>query len=324
MSRTRIKIALRAYDQFCPLINGAVSHPEFEFDVDFRAALSDDFSPGFHAREISFNRYALAHARGERNLIGLPAFVLRGFRHRNYIVRRDSPLTSLSELKGRRIGTNSWGDTGTMWSRAALREAGVDVSDVSWVLGDLDDVTKLKPRGPTDAGPPADTLYLSEQQTLLGALRDQSVDAVTTAFMPPSVYERNGEFRRLITDFREAELAYHTRTGIYPAFHIMAVQRSFAETFPDAVRTVYQALQDSWNIWWTKTKNFGESSPWAIEEAETMLNLFPDDLFPFGTQSASHRRMLRAVCDEQLKQKLVTVPADPGALFSDFEELATR
>jgi 4,5-dihydroxyphthalate decarboxylase len=324
MSRANIKIALRAYDQFCPLINGAVSDPEFDFDVDFRAPLSDDFSSGFHAREISFNRYVLAYARGERDLIGLPAFVLRGFRHRNYIVRRDSPFTRLSELKGRRIGTNSWGDTGTLWARAALREAGVEVHDVSWLLGDLDEVTKLKPRGAKDVEPPANADYLRGQQNLLAALRDHTIDAVTTAFMPPSVYERDGEFRRLVTDFRQAELDYHSRTRIYPAFHIVAVQRSFAETSPDAVRALYRALQESWNIWWAKTKNFGESSPWAIGEAETMLTLFPDDVFPFGTRSPSHVRMLEAICNEQLRQGLISDPADPGSLFSDFEQLATH
>jgi 4,5-dihydroxyphthalate decarboxylase len=322
MSISQINIALRPYDQFNPLIIGAAEVSGFQVNVDFRAPLSDDFSGGFHAREISFNRYVLAHAKGDNSLMGLPAFVLRGFRHRNYIVHRSSPITELRELTSARIGTNSWSDTGTMWARAALREAGVDLEGVRWVIGDLDDTVKVKPPTPLDVPPPSGSERLAENETLLDGLRKGTLDAVTTAFVPNSIYQRDGEFRRLIPDFRQAEVAYHDRTGVYPAFHIVAVQRSFAERSPEAVIALYEALIKSWQIWWAKTKNYGDASPWAIEEAETLAKRFPDDLMPFGTKSPSHRHMLASMCVEQLQQKLVAKAANPESLFAEFNQIA--
>jgi 4,5-dihydroxyphthalate decarboxylase len=322
MSIEQINIALRPYDQFNPLIIGAAEVPGFKVSVDFRAPLSDDFSGGFHAREISFNRYVLARAKGDDSLVGLPAFVLRGFRHRNYIVHRSSPITKLSELACGRVGTNSWSDTGTMWARAALREAGVDLDGVHWVIGDLDETVKVKPPTPLDVLPPTNSERLAENETLLGGLRKGTLDAVTTAFVPNAIYESDGEFRRVIPNFRQAEVAYHQRTGVYPAFHIVAVQRSFAEQAPEAVLALYQALIKSWQIWWTKTKNYGDASPWAIEEAETLVKQFPDDLMPFGTSSPSHRHMLASMCIEQLQQKLVAKAADPESLFAKFNQIA--
>src|SRR6218665_3655427 len=104
MSKTKVNIVLRAYDQFCPLIIGAIDTPTIDVSVNFSTALSNEFPDDIHAAEVSFNRYVMARAKGDFRLFGIPAFVLRGFRHRNYIVRRDSPLTDLSELKGKRIG----------------------------------------------------------------------------------------------------------------------------------------------------------------------------------------------------------------------------
>lgn len=322
MSVEQIKLALRPYDQFNPLIIGAAEVSGYKVDVDFRAPLSDDFTGGFHAREISFNRYVLARASGDDTLVGLPAFVLRGFRHRNYIVHRSSTISELRELVGARIGTNSWSDTGTMWARAALREAGVDLGGVQWVIGNLDETVKVKPPTPLDVPPPANSQRLADDENLLECLRRGTLDAVTTAFVPNSIYEADGEFRRLIPDFRRAEVAYHERTGVYPAFHIVAVQRSFAQGSPEVVLALYQALVKSWQLWWAKTKNYGDASPWAIEEAETLIKQFPDDLLPFGTKSPSHKHMLASMCVEQLEQKLVAKAADPEALFAEFNQIA--
>ncbi|GAA0613560.1 ABC transporter substrate-binding protein [Paenochrobactrum glaciei] len=319
MSITTVNMILRAYDQFCPLIIGAVDTPNLKINVKFNAALSNEFPADIHAAEVSFNRYVMACANDDQRLIGIPAYVLRGFRHRNYIAHRDSPLENLADLKGKRIGTNSWSDSGTMWARAALREAGVDIGDVQWVIGHVDQDIKMKPKTSFDVVPPEGSLFLSEEQTLMEELRLGKIDAVTTAFMPPSVYEIGSEFRRLVRDFRSAETLYHRRTGVYPAFHIIAFERSYAEQNPGVVLAVYDALQASWQDWWKKAKNFGEASPWQIAEIESMIKDFPEDTPPFGCHQDAHKKMLAVMCHEQYAQGIVQKPADPLKLFADFE-----
>jgi len=324
MSDLQLNMTLRAYDHLTPLFLGDVPTPGIKLNLDHRAPLTSAFPEGLAAAEVSFNRYVLAAAKGDDSIIGLPAFILRGFRHRNYIVRRDSPLETLADLRGRKIGTNSWSDTGTMWARAAMRDAGVEVSEVDWVIGDLDEATPLKPPTALDVDPPKGTQFLRSGETLMGKLRDGSIDAVTTAFMPEPVFQPNGEFRRLVRNYREVEREFHHRTGVYPGFHIVAVRREFAEANPEAVMVLYNALRKSWDIWWSKAKKFAEGSPWAMEELETMIRDFPGDTPPFGTETPAHKRMLAMICHEQFAQGLIARAARPEDLFSGFENLGAR
>lgn len=321
MSDMDVRMILRAYDHLCPLHLGDVETPGIRLELDHKSMLTNEFPAGIVAAEVSFNRYVLAIARGDDRLIGLPAYVLRGFRHRNYLVRRDSPLESLADLKGKRVGTNSWSDTGTMWARAALREAGVEVSDVNWVIGDLDARTPMKPATSMDVPAPEGSIHLKPGQTLLDGVRDGSVDAVTTAFMPDPVYQPDGEFRRLVRNYRQVESGYHQRTGVYPGFHIVALRRDFAERNPQAAVTIYDALRKAWDIWWIKARKFAETSPWAMDEIETMIREFPQDTPPFGTGQEAHKRMLATICNEQFVQGLIPRAAQPEDLFADFERI---
>lgn len=321
MTAVDVTLALRPYDQFAPLWVGQVETPGIRLKLVHDAPLVMDFAEHIDIAEISFNRYLLAYSRGDERLVGLPAFVLRGFRHRNYFVRADSTLESLADLRGKRLGSNSWPDTGTMWARAAMRDAGVDVGDVQWVIGTLDETTPNRPPSPHDAQPPRGAEFLSGSDTLLGLLRDGRIDAVTTAFAPPVILEKGSWLRRLVRNYRAAEADYHRRTGVYPGFHIIAARRDYALQHPERLRAVYGALQSSFALWSTKVLKFGEATPWAIEELETMYRDFGADTPPFGTESAAHRTMLATMCFEQHAQGLVQKPADPQRLFAAFDAL---
>lgn len=105
--------------------------------------------PAVHGGEASFSRYVQRLAGGDRAFVGLPAFVMREFRHRNFFVRRDSELTDLGQLAGTRIGLDAWPASGNTWSRALLREAGVPLDQARWVVG---------PVNPGDPPPAPDVL----------------------------------------------------------------------------------------------------------------------------------------------------------------------
>ncbi len=321
MTVSDVTLALRPYDHWAPLWVGQVETPGIRLKMVHDAPLLIDFAADIDIAEISFNRYVMLCARGDDRLVGLPAFILRGFRHRNFFVRTDSKLKSLSDLKGKRLGSNSWPDSGTLWARAAMRDGGVDVGDVKWVIGTLDDSTPNKPPSPHDAQPPKDAEYLTGSDTLLAQLRDGKIDAVTTAFAPPVILRKGSWLRRLVQDYPAVEADYHRRTGVYPGFHIVAARREYAQQHPDRVRAVYAALKSSFEVWASKALKFGETSPWAMHELETMYRDYPEDTPPFGTESAAHRKMLATMCHEQHAQGLVDKPADPQKLFAAFNAL---
>lgn len=321
MADLDISMILRAYDHLCPFHLGDAPTPGVRLKLDHRSPLTLNFSDDLQVAEVSINRYVVGYARGDDSLVGMPAFVLRGFRHRNFFVRTDSPLGSLSELKGKKVGTNSWPDSGTMWARAAMRDAGVETGDVQWTIGTLDKKTPNKPPSPNDAQPPKGARHLGSTETLLDELAAGRIDAITTAQAPEEVFRKGGWIRRLVQNYSEVEADYYRRTGIYPAFHIVAARRTFAERHPREMMAIYDGLRRSFDLWIAKVKWFAEASPWAMGELETMLRDFADDTPPFGMESPAHRRMIAALCREQQAQGLVETAADPDALFSGFEAL---
>jgi 4,5-dihydroxyphthalate decarboxylase len=319
-----LRMTLRPYDHITPLLLGDVPVHGVEARFDWRAPLTIAWPDDLDGAEVSFNRYVLGRARGDEALMGLPAFILRGFRHRNFFVRRDSPLTTLAELRGKRLATNSWSDSGTLFARAALREAGVAMDRVQWVIGRLDEATPSRPLHPGDLVPPATAEHLAPGDTLLAALEAGRIDAITTAFAPDPVFRPDGWIRRLVQDYPEAERAYYRRTGVYPAFHIPALRRDWAEAHPEAVVALCRAFRGAWDVWWLKSRRFAEATPWAMADLETMARDFPGDTPPFGRASDSHRRMLDAICTEQEAQGLIPRAAEPGRLFAAFDALLAR
>src|SRR5260221_11318447 len=106
MADLGIKMILRAYDYLTPFFLGGAPMPGLKLAIDHRSPLTVNFPDDLDIAEVSFNRYIIAYARGDFGLVGLPVFVLRGFRHRNFFVRADSAMSDLNSLKGTRVGTN--------------------------------------------------------------------------------------------------------------------------------------------------------------------------------------------------------------------------
>ena len=132
MARIPLTLAIRDYAHIAPLALGDVSIEGVDltlrrvFDANQQVIADDTVDGG----EASFSRYLQRVAANDDAFLGLPAFVLRGFRQRGVYVKQGSTLTDFAEFAGRRVGLNEWGATGHTWLRAAVRERGVALQDV--------------------------------------------------------------------------------------------------------------------------------------------------------------------------------------------------
>src|SRR5712691_11817894 len=148
MSNVGVTLVTRNYAYVQPLANGDVRADGFDlnlvrtWDALPRVAAN---SADVHGGEASFGRYMLGVAAGDRSLVGLPIFLMRGFRQRCYFVRQDSQLRSVADLAGKRVGINEWPATGNTWARALLRDQGVDIWSVRWLVGQVSDGYKPVP-----------------------------------------------------------------------------------------------------------------------------------------------------------------------------------
>ena len=318
MATRSVTLAIRDYDFVAPLATGDVTVDGLDLRVlrTFDALPRVTADPGVDGGEASFSRYVQRLAAGDRSLVGLPIFVMREFRHRNFYVRRDSALRSIADLAGRRVAMDAWPNSGNTWSRALMREEGVAVDRVRWVVGQVH---------AEDAPPPADALPpVAElaRRPLRDLLAEGELDALIWAWTPAGFYDADGPFRRLIEDYRAAEQAYYRRTRLFPAHHLVVLKRDVVERHPEVVRTIYAAF-DAARAQVADTRwKLHESSPWLLDDLEAQARVMGPAFEPYGLRSPENRHMVARFCEEQHAQRLIPRPIDPAAVFGEFEALA--
>jgi 4,5-dihydroxyphthalate decarboxylase len=318
MTNVPVTIVTRNYAYVQPLANGDVRAEGIDlnlirtWDALPRVAAN---APDIHGGEASFGRYLLAVAAGDRSLVGLPIFIMRGFRQRCFFVRRDSPLTTIRDLSGKRVGINEWPATGNTWARALLRDEGVDMQSVRWLVGQVSAGYKPVPDDPLPPGverAPGDRM-------LVDMVAQGDIDALVCPWPPAGFYDPDSPVRRLVPDFARVEQAYLQRTGIYPGHHVIVLRRDLVDAHPDVVPNLYTAFEEARKATEAGFRAIAEILPWLLAELEQDTRLLGQDLHPYGVEP--NRRMIEAFCDEQFAQGLTSRRLDPAAAFAEFESL---
>ena len=310
-----IRLGLRFWDHLTPLILGDVRSPHFELHITRLPATPDvATSSEFDGGETSFSRYTLGVARGDDRLVGLPAFVMRGFRHRCLVVRRDSPFTEPSQLAGRRIGLTGWRDSGNTWTRAVLRHAGVDLSAIAWTVGPTfdGDVAADAAGGAL----PSNVTHSAPGVSLISALLAGGLDALMMPFMPPDFHAPESPLRPLIADYRAAEIEYFRDVGFVPGIHVVTLKRAIVADHPWLPTALLDVLDGSKRLWWQQRKALFDTTPWLLQYIDTTIKTIGDDWMPYGLEP--NERMVAAFCMELEAQGIAPQHIDPSTVFASY------
>ncbi|MFJ2955891.1 hypothetical protein [Streptomyces sp. NPDC087270] len=315
MSSPVVRLGLRDWDHLVPLASGGVEVPGCTVRIESREVTPDVLAePGLDGGETSFSRYVQAVAAGDDRLVGLPAFVMRGFRHRCVLVRTDSPLHALEELAGTRIGLTGWPDSGNTWTRALIRAAGVDLTGVEWRVGPLEAGEIGKSRLGARPLPP-NVSAMSAGESLVGELAAGRVDAILTPFMPPELFTAGSRFRHLLADHPAAERAYWRTTGFVPGIHLVTLKREVVRAHPDLPAALLAALEESKRRWVGRRRLLADTEPWLLHQLTESALLFDGDWMPYG--ALPNAAMTRAFCAELHEQGVWPEPIDPAVVFPD-------
>lgn len=308
----------------CPLSRGDVARPEIQIRLDRTPMERTLDGPPIMAREASLSRYLMMWAESDDRYCGLPFFILRGFRHRFFFIRHDSGLQSLADLRGRRVGITAWFDTGNTWTKAMLHDAGVPVADIDWVLGSLDNGSQLQPEHPKDPPLPLNVSRTERTATLMRELQAGRLDALVAPLPPAGLRQQLG-VRRLIVDYRTAEEDYFRRTSIYPACHIVILDRRLARDHPGLLLGLFDVLVDSWETLIANAFLYADAAPWILPALEEATETLGPDWRQHGLDTPANRQMLKMLADEQVRQGHVARRADPLTAFADYAAaLASR
>jgi len=326
MNKLALTLATRDYDCLAPLACGDVTLESIE--LQFRrtppgTALSSAADAlnltlndsSVHAGELSFGRYVIRLAQGDHSFVGVPFFPVRGFKHRSFFVRRGSGLQELKSLEGRRIGIVGWSSTGNIWSRAALREQGVQLDRIQWWMGLVDRSLS----GPPKETPPPHVRLTPPNRSLMEMLLAGEIDAITCTDPPSGFYEANGSIVRLLSDYKRGEEDYYRRTSVYPAHHIIGIRREVFDRDPWVAQNLYLALEQSKIRWQSRLRQTMGMIPWLLGDIEDTQTLMGRGWNSSGT--GPNRRTIQTLCDEILAQELIAHPIDGEAVFAEFEKV---
>jgi 4,5-dihydroxyphthalate decarboxylase len=315
VAKVPIALVIRNYDSITPLLSGDVTVEGVDLRLDRETPMARFVSdPAYQAGELSFAQYLRRLAAGDDEIIGLPIFVARGFRHRCFFVRQDSSLASLADLAGTRIGIDTWGATGHTWNRSLLREAGVDIAGIQWVIGSPENATDAL-TAPTNL--PSHARPAPAGTSLVELLLSGEIDALIMSQPPHGFYQPKSPIRRLLRDFRQVEAAYAARVGFWPPFHIIGVRASVAHEHPWLVRSLFTAFDASQKLAAAWRLTLADTSPWLLDDLEQVAQTLGPDWQSHGV--APNRPAIAAFCEEMHAQGLIDVDINPALVFAAFE-----
>jgi 4,5-dihydroxyphthalate decarboxylase len=207
-----------------------------------------------------------------------------------------------------------------VWTRAALREEGVQLNSVNWIIGPMDTSGRDVGHGKADPDCPSYVQVSPPGRTLESMLIAGELDAMFSPAPPRSYHAAGSPVVRLFADYRRVEKDYYSRTGLYPAHHIVVLRREVFERDPCTARSLYSMLERAKLQWQERRRGLAETTPWIEAELEETIQIFGADWQPSGVDANS--RLIRTLCEEEYAQGLLQRTLDPSEIFADFERIA--
>lgn len=308
MSDLSLTIAIEDYDHVRDIMLGRVKAKGIDLtclnlqveETFFRFANAYEWE----VSELSFAKFSSLRSLDDSPIVGIPVFISRMFRHSAFYIRADGKIKTSADLKGGRIGVPEWTQTATVYARGWLHhEGGAKLDEVEWVQGGVNEPGR-KEMG--KAKIPEGISYSEEtERSLTELLLEGELDAVISA-RPPDVYlSDDGRMQRLLPNYKEVELDYFRRTGVYPIMHTIAIRRDVYEANPWIAMNLMTAFEEAKEKSVERLADLNVSRipfPWMPDSLENMhREFFPGhDYWPYGIEP--NRKTLDAFlqfCDEQ-------------------------
>ena len=303
---TPLHIKFRDWDFWTPLLLGDVTSNQFDLKATRVKSLIDNVAddPEADAAEMSLSRYNLRVDQGTaQGIVAVPFFIMRGFRTRNIVTTKASPLKSLKDLEGKTIGLSGWQDSGNTWTRALLRREGVDCDKIRWILTRCTSSDAIEPNRGKQFWNGKNVTHEPNEKPLVDMLHDGDIDAMFQAFMPRGYFTPGVmDLRPVVEDFKAHEAAYFKETGYVPGIHILAMKESFVKKNPWAVKALCELLDASRKMWHEKRRRYAETTPWIIKDLIDEGELLGENYDAYGF--AANQKMVDDFCREAYEQHL--------------------
>ncbi|MEU6698728.1 ABC transporter substrate-binding protein [Pseudonocardia sp. NPDC046786] len=319
MSRVPLSLACWDYDRTRALADGTVVPTGVDLTY-LCLPVEETFFRMLRHREFDVAEMSLASyvthvaASDPPELVAVPAFPSRAFRHHGIYVRADSPVTDPAELAGGLVGVPEYQLTAAVWIRGILADRhGLPVESVGYRTGGMHRPGRTE-KQPLALPPEIVVEQIPADRTLVEMLVDGEIDALYAPRTPQPA--RPGTVRRLFPDARAQEERYASETGIFPIMHTVVLRREVYRSHPWAARSVFEAFERAKRVTEDRMAEAAANPtmiPWVIDELDRARSILGRDYWPYGL--AANRATLRVFLRYAHEQGLTGRRLDPADLF---------
>jgi 4,5-dihydroxyphthalate decarboxylase len=224
--------------------------------------------PAVHGGESSMAGHLRRIDQGDRSLVALPVFPLRNFTARDLYVRKDGPVKTVMDLRGKRLGMYDWVASGSIWYRHFLAFMGVLPAELHWTIGEVDGARITSHNYSLPEGVKLTSRPLSEL-LLAGEL-----EAIYSPPRPHRYHPLDGPLVRLFSDIRAIERDYFRATRLFPPQHLIVLKRPVWEAHKWIARSLTEAFARATDMFAKAQRGFPYVSPWLdmeLEETEALM-----------------------------------------------------
>jgi len=192
----------------------------------------------FDVAELSMSNYLMAKYTG-LPFAAIPVFLHRRFRHGFVFLNAGRGITKPTDLIGKKVGLRNFQATANLWIRGILEhEHGVPHRSLNWFKQDEEEV---------DWTPPADLKIqrIAPGKEVEQMLLEGELDALVHPDLIKPIREKDKRVTRLFPNYRDLEVDYFKRTGIFPIMHTTAIKQEIADKYPWAPINLMQAFEAS-------------------------------------------------------------------------------
>ena len=192
----------------------------------------------FDVAELSMSNYLMAKYTG-LPFAAIPVFLHRRFRHGFVFLNATKNIRKPADLIGKRVGLRNFQATANLWVRGILEhEYQLPHRSIQWFKQDEEEVEWTPPSG------------LNIQRVAAGKNVEQMlVEGELDALIHPEVIQpilaKDQRVSRLFPAYRELEIEYFKRTGIFPIMHTTAIKQEVVEKYPWVPINLMQALEEA-------------------------------------------------------------------------------
>lgn len=195
----------------------------------------------FDIAEISLSSFLIARDHGFP-YSAIPVFMSRRFGHGFIYINTSKGIRTPADLIGRKVGVKQLQFTVNVLIRGILdHDYGVPQTSIEWFC-ELDELLEFVP-------PPGMKINrLRKGQSVEAMLAAGELDAMMHPDRIEPIRKKDPRVAQLFPNYKDEEIAYFRKTGMFPIMHLMAVRQEVAEAHPSVAINMFNAFNEAKRI----------------------------------------------------------------------------